>query len=52
MNHSRRPPENNYRMLVLTNATIQSIVKINVKTSITIVSKSNNIIFTLNLSNY
>ena len=52
MNHSLRPPENNYLMLVLTKQTIQSIVITNVIPSITVVSESNNIIFTLNLSNY
>ena len=47
MNHSLRPPENNYLMLVLTKQTIQSIVITNVIPSITVVSESNNIIFTL-----
>ena len=52
MNLSLRPPENFQRMLVLPNVTMQSIVKITAITNVTPVSKSNNIIFTLNLSNY
>lgn len=52
MNHSLRPPENFQRMLVFTRVMILNIVITTVTTSITVVSKSNNIIFTLNLSNY
>ena len=52
MNHSYRPPENNHRILVFTKAIILSTVATATRTNIIVVSKSNNIIFTLNLSNY